>query len=135
MSTLIGVDTNVLVRAYQPGEAPQKPAAQAFLESLGADRTGFVTLVTFSELFRVLHKVYRVPRTRCLDLIRDLAHSPSLEIEDGESLLYALDRAYADADFDDALIAVTHELFGTAETVTFDKRAAKQLGWELLSWS
>ncbi|WP_210413924.1 hypothetical protein [Protaetiibacter larvae] len=45
----------------------------------------------------------------------------------------ALALAEEGADFADALIAASGELFGVRETVTFDRAAARRLGWTSLA--
>lgn len=130
---LVGLDSNVLLAAFSPGDHPHREPARALLHSLTPEQPGFITQVSLSELFFTLRRSYKVPNTEVLALIETLIKTPSVEFEDGESVIYALDRAHAGADFPDALIAVTHELFGTTETVTFDRGAAKKLGWSLLS--
>ena len=73
---------------------------------------------------------YLVPCSKEFKKEEDESHD---HVFHDESVILALDRAATGADFPDALIAVTHELFGTETTVTFDKRAAKRLGWRLLA--
>ncbi len=52
-----------------------------------------------------------------------------------EGLVRALDLAEGGADFGDALVQGAVELFGVRETVTFDRAAARELGWRLLGSS
>lgn len=129
---LIGIDTNILLRAYSPEDHKFKRPAREFLAALKPQAPGFIAQMVLFEFFFTLHRSYKVPRMHCLDLIHQLLRNPRLEFEDGESVEYALDAAYAGADFQDALIAQTHRLFGAERTVTFDKSAAEKLGWELL---
>ncbi len=129
---VVGVDTNVLLRAYVPGADPQKETARRFILRLSPQKPGLVTQLTLTEFYFVLRRTYKLPRLECLDLIARLLKTPVFEFEDGESVEYALDRAYEGADFQDALIDQTHRLLGAHKTVTFDQKAADRLGWELL---
>lgn len=130
--TMIGIDTNVLLRAYAPESHPHRKAAQAFLTSLTPENVGFISQLTLAEFYWSLRRSHKLPTHRCLALVNALLQIPVLEFEDDESIVYALDRAEDGADFPDALIAQTCRLFGARESVTFDRRAARKLGWELL---
>lgn len=129
---MIGVDTNVLVRYVVRDDEAQFAAAAELLESLNRQQPGFITQVVLVELYWVLSRGYRYPTATCLDLIGALISTDSLEFEDGEGVVRALTLAEEGADFSDALIHGSMELFGVTETVTFDRRAAHHLGWRLL---
>lgn len=129
---LTGLDTNILLRAYAPSEHPQKAAAREHLEKLTPDAPGFISQLTLSEFYWTLKSAYNVPKRQRLQLIHELIMAPAFEFEDGESIMHALERAEAGADLPDAMIAVTHELFGAAETLTFDGKAASRLSWTLV---
>ena len=126
---MIGIDTNVLVRALADVEHPQHAPAARFLGSRTVDDPGFITHVTLVELYWVLRKSYQVGREAILAVIRALVETPVFEFEDGESVVRALALAGEGADFADALIQGSMELFGIAETVTFDHDASRRLGW------
>ncbi|WP_120004507.1 PIN domain-containing protein [Nesterenkonia muleiensis] len=132
MQQLFGLDTSVLLRAYAPEHHKYKQTARAFLQSLELHSPGFITQVTLFEFFFTMHRSYKISRKQCLDLINELLKNPALEFEDGESVEYALEQAYAGADFQDALISQTHRLFGAQRTATFDQSAAEKLGWVFL---
>lgn len=129
---MIGLDTNVLVRfLVQDNEVESRLAARA-LAGLTPESPGFVTQVTLVELHWVLSRSYGYSRETCLDITQQLVASPSLEFDDAEGVVRALTLAQDGADFADALIASAMELFGVTHTVTFDRRAARALGWEQL---
>lgn len=131
---MIGIDSNVLVRAFAEDEDdPSGRAARAFLSALEPEDPGFITQVTMAELYWVLSRSYRFDRESCLKVIRGLVRTESLEFDDGEGVVRALTRAEDGADFGDALIQGAMELFGVDETVTFDRSAARRLGWRLLA--
>lgn len=129
---MIGIDTNVLVRYLVRDDEQQHREAAAVLEALTEAAPGFVTQVTLAELYWVLARSYRYPTETCLQIIRRLVHTATLELDDGEGVIRALTLAEAGADFADALIQGAMELFGVRETVTFDRAAARRLGWRLL---
>lgn len=129
---MIGIDTSVLVRALVDIEHPQHHAAAQALTSRTIADPGFITHATLVELFWVLRKSYRIDRESILAIIHALAEASALEFEDGESVVRALSLAAAGADFSDALIQGSMELFGVSETVTLDRDASRHLGWRLL---
>lgn len=102
------------------------------LAGLTPDDPGLITQVTLVETFWLLHRTYGLDRETCLGILHALVETDSLEFEDGESVVRALALADDGADFADALIQSTMELFGVTSTVTFDRRAADRLGWTIL---
>lgn len=129
---VIGLDTNVVLRAVLVDDPVQSPLATSFFRSLTPDSPGFITQVTLAEVYWVLSRSVRLPRRQCLAVIRSLVHTEVLEFDDGEGIVRALALADEGADFADALIEGTMELFGATETVTFDRHAAGRLGWRVL---
>lgn len=129
---MIGVDTNVILRHVLRDDAEQTPQATAFLDTLTRDRPGFVTHVVLVEIDWVLKRGYKLSREARLAVIRGLIATRELEFEDGESVVRALALAEDGADFADSLIAASAELFGVREVATFDRDAAKRIGWCLL---
>jgi predicted nucleic-acid-binding protein len=130
---VIGIDTNVLVRAFAEKEdAEAAAAAREFLLGLTPDDPGFIPQITMAEFYWVLSRSYGYSRRDCLAVIRGLLETESMEFDDGEGVVRALSLAEDGADFADALIQGAMELFGVAETVTFDRAAAEKLGWRLL---
>lgn len=129
---LIGIDTNVLVRALAQDDARQSALAAAFIAGLSPQRRGFVTVVTLVETYWTLRRTVKLSRGKALRAIRFLVEADSIEFEDGEAVFEALMAAEEGADFPDALIAASMRLFGVDRVVTFDRKAASNLGWELL---
>lgn len=129
---LIGIDTNIILRAVLGDDEHQSPVAAALFRSLTPERRGFITQVALAEVFWVLSRLEDLPRERVLETIRRLVETDTLEFDDGETVARALIFAEGGADFADALIEGTMKYFGTTETVTFDRGAAEKLGWRLL---
>ncbi len=129
---MIGIDTNVLTRAFVNEPHALQPAARRLLSSLTPDEQGFITQVTLAELYWVLKSGYGYDKRSRLAVIRALVESPVLEFDDGEAVVRGLTVAEDGADFPDGLIQGTMELFGVPETVTFDRDASRRLGWTLL---
>lgn len=128
----VGLDTNVLLRAVLGDDASQSEQARAALRELSPRRPGFITFVTLAELYWVLFKTKGIARTEVLAAIRRIVETESFMFEDDEGAIRALELAEDGADFADALIHVTFEQFVIGEVVTFDRSAARRLGWTLL---
>lgn len=129
---MTGLDTNVLLRAILQDDETQTALAKKVLNGLSPERPGFISMVTLAELFWVLVNKSGYSKRDALLAIRRLVQAESLEFDDGEGVVRALAFAEEGADFADALIHSTMEQFGATETVTFDRAAAKRLGWRLL---
>lgn len=129
---MVGIDTNVLLRYVVHDDSAQFESAARVFRSLTPEAPGFITHVTLVELLWTLKRTYGMPRKNCLDVIRGLVRTDSLEFEDGESVVQALAAAEEGADFADALIAASGTMFGVTEVVTFDRVASERLGWRLL---
>ncbi len=132
---MIGIDTNVLVRYVVRDDEPQYVLAARALEALTEENPGFVTQIVLAELYWVLVRSYRFPAATCLAVIRGLVATASLDFDDAEGLVRALELAEGGADFGDALVHGAMELFGVREAITFDQGAALTLGWRLLGSS
>lgn len=130
---MTGIDTNVMLRAVLHDDPVQSPVAAALFRSLTREAPGFITQVSLAEFYWVLSRSQRMPRDECLKVIRSLIETEVLEFDDGETVVRALSLAEEGADFADAIIEGTMNLFGTTETVTFDHDAAERLGWRLLA--
>lgn len=129
----VGIDTNVLLRFLLRDDAAQYIRAEKVFDGFTPEYPGFITQVTLAETHWVLSRALKLDRRACLAAIRRLIESEVLEFDDEESVARALVLAEEGADFGDALIQGAMELFGVDRTVTFDRRAAQRLGWELLS--
>jgi predicted nucleic-acid-binding protein len=132
---VIGVDTNVLLRAVLNDDPVQSPAAQQLLQSLDRRRPGYVNLLVLMEFFWVLRSRYKLPHSRLAGSIRDLLEVEFLEFEAletaGKALVVYESRA---ADFADSVIALRNRELGVERTFTFDRDAAKTISsMELLA--
>lgn len=129
---LIGIDTNVLLRAVLEDDEVQTPIAQRALASLTPDSPGFISMITLVEMYWVLTRKAGFGKEAALTVFHRLVEADALEFDDGEGVVRALALAEEGADFADALIHVTMGMFGTTENVTLDRGAADHLGWRLL---
>jgi predicted nucleic-acid-binding protein len=133
--TLVGIDTNVLLRMVLNDDAEQRAKAVAFGKGLSEDSPGFVSLIVLVEFSWSLISRYRLPKEQVLAAIQRLLKIKTLVFEDFDAIVIALERSnLPQVDFADALIAEHHRNLGCSHTVTFDQRAARSIaGMELLA--
>lgn len=132
---MIGLDTNILLRATLDDDPVQSPLAQELLQSLNERRRGFVNLPVVMEFFWVLRSRYRLPHERLAGIMRALLEVEHLEFEALETIGKAV-AVYEGrvADFPDAVIAMRNRELGADVTFTFDRKAASAIpSMELLA--
>jgi predicted nucleic-acid-binding protein len=131
---VIGLDSNVLVRYVAQDEPRQSARASRLLEDeLTTDRPGFVSLVALAETAWVLESAYAADRATVLRVVRGLLAAANLRVQEPEAVALAADDVESTAiDFGDALIARVARSHGCAHTLTFDRRAARQRGFQAL---
>jgi predicted nucleic-acid-binding protein len=130
---LIGLDTNVLVRYITQDDPDQTKIASSLIRSRTADSPGYVSLVTIGEPYWVLRRSFKTPRVGILVAFEALLHSEELVIQEGRLVEEALMRAIlGNADFSDCLIECCSRAAGCTAVYTFDRKAAKSAGMQLL---
>ena len=130
-----GIDTNVLIRYLVQDDATQAKSATTFIEQhCTADDPGFVGHIVFCELAWVLENNYAQSRMQIATIIEELLQVVQMQAQDPEIIWRALnDYKKSNVDFPDHLLARINESNGCDTTFTFDKKAAKQTGFELLN--
>ena len=130
---MIALDTNVLVRYLVCDDAKQAEAARALLESLTAERPGFVCREVIVELAWVLERAYGYPRDRIAAVLEQLVTTNSLVVEAVDDVLRAAFRyRTGGAGFSDLMILAAAERSGARPLYTFDRKAARLEGVALL---
>ena len=130
---MIALDTNVLVRYLAQDDARQSALATRLIErTLSPSNRGFVSLVTLIETVWVMESRYGADAATVAGILNDLVDAASLELQDAQSVAAASKRyAIGGVDLHDCLI-VSLAADRKAEVVTFDAKAAKRLGMQLL---
>jgi predicted nucleic-acid-binding protein len=131
---MIGLDTNVLVRYFAQDDAVQSKKATALMESLSADRPGYVSQVALVEVVWVLGRSYGVGRDPIKDIIESMIGTKELVVEGADIVRKAL-RVFAasdKADFADCLIERSGHVAECEYTATFDVTASKVAGMRLV---
>lgn len=130
---MIGLDTNIVVRFLVDDDPAQCAAARALFARLTETEPGFVARETAVEIHWVLSRACGLPRAEVCDALEGLALSAEIAMEAADDVLAAIAAARAGAgDFADLMIATAGRRAGCAETVTFDRRAARAEGMRLL---
>jgi predicted nucleic-acid-binding protein len=129
---VIGLDTNVVIRYLAQDDPEQSAAASRLIESLDEREPGFISIAVVVEIGWVLTRSYGVDRDTLAEAFDRLLSSRELLIQHSESVRAALDKLRAGGDFADAIIADLGRHAGCHRTLTFDRRAARRSGMELI---
>ena len=131
---MIGLDTNVLVRFFAQDDPRQSPKAKELIDSLTAAEPGWVGVTTIVELVWVISRKLHGDRKTVTTILSRLLTREEIVIEQSGLVERALQQyRKGAADFADCLIAASAHAAGCSRTVTFDRRAARDAGMELLS--
>ncbi|MCV6625527.1 MAG: type II toxin-antitoxin system VapC family toxin, partial [Cellvibrionaceae bacterium] len=113
----------------------QAAVANEFIEKTCTEESPcFIGHITLCEIAWVLQSNYQQDRESIANVIEQLLHVGQLELMGPGEVWQALkDYGNSNADFPDHLIARVNEALGCEATVSFDKKAARQPGFELLA--
>lgn len=129
---MIGIDTNVLVRYVVRDDAAQTALADDLIDGFTTDEPGLVPLVVVVECWWVLGRAYDVPVDRRREFVEALLAAQELRVERSDTVRAAIRRTVEGADFTDALIARAAAEAGCSAVMTFDRKAARSAGMQLL---
>lgn len=130
---MIGLDTNVLVRYLAQDDPKQTPLATDLIESLTADKPGFVSHVVLVETVWVLESCYSTDADQIAQVVETLLHVESLVVDEADVVWRALRQfKQAGGDLADALVAALARRAGCDAVYTFDRGAAKRFDITLL---
>ncbi len=130
---MIAIDTNVLVRFLTQDDAVQAKAASNFMAGLNVSNPGFICREVMVELVWVLERAYGCSRNEVASTLEGLLSASELEIEAADDVGTATFQ-YRDGGFGfaDLMIAAAARRANADHLVTFDRKAAKIHGVELL---
>jgi predicted nucleic-acid-binding protein len=131
---MIGIDTNVLLRLLVRDDDSQLRAAERFIGThCSPDNPGFISLVVVVETAWALRRCYLYDRSQIAAALGSLLNVAELEVESAAEVRSAIaDFATSAAGLVDCLVARTNVAAGCDYTVTFDRKAAKLAGVQLL---
>ena len=87
---MVGLDTNVLVHYIAQDDPRQSAQATALIESLSAERPGFISAVVLVESLWVMEDVYAASRERLAEIVEGLLQTEMLVVETAEQAWRAL---------------------------------------------
>jgi predicted nucleic-acid-binding protein len=130
-----GLDTNMLVRFLLRDDLRQAKAAKSAIDrAISADAPLLVSILTILETEWVLRACADLDKTIIIRTFKQLLEARDLLFENEDVLeqaLYLFENN--NADFADCLMIARYQDIGCASMLTFDTRAAKIPGCELLS--
>lgn len=131
---MIGIDTNLLLRLIVGDEPKQAVLAREFLrENCSAHEPGYVYHIVLVELVWTLARAYGYSREKIAAAMEQILETAQLDVESSNDVAAAVkDYRRGVADFADCLLVRVNEASGCTRTVTFDRKAAKLPGFELL---
>ncbi len=131
---MIGLDTNILVRYLTQDDPVQSAKATDILERrLTPKNLGFVSVVVIVETVWVLDRAYGLTAQKIAAAVERLLQVEVLIIEDEQQVFTAMVALkQGRASFADALIAELGARAGCTRTLTFDQKAGRLPGFELV---
>ena len=127
------LDTNVLVRYLVADDKKQFQSAQVLIESADEEDPLFLSLSVVVELEWVLRSLYSFDKATLITTFNQLLGTRELVFQDEDVVEVAMS-LYTDnnSDFADCLHIATAYIYDYAPMNTFDRKAARVSGAELL---
>lgn len=131
---MIGLDTNILVRYLTQDDPVQSAQAIEILERrLTPKNPGFVSVVAIVEMVWVLDRAYGVTVQEIATAVERLLQVEVLTIESEQEVFTAMVALkHRRGSFADVLIAELGARAGCTHTLTFDQKAGRLPGFELV---
>ena len=130
---MIAVDTNVLVRYLVRDDRRQAEAARALLQSVTVAKPAFACREVVVELVWVLERAYGYCRERIATILEELVATEGLVVETADDVASAAYRYRGGgAGFSDLMVLAAAKRMGAVPLYTFDRKAARLDGVELL---
>jgi len=131
---MIGLDTNVMVRYIEQDDPIQSPKADQIINALTQQAPGYITVVTMVEISWVLMGPYKRTKAQVVAVLDGILNTQTLVVEKSHLVAHAVNTYFAgNADFPDCLIERAADDAGCSKTVTFDQKAARSAGMQLIT--
>jgi predicted nucleic-acid-binding protein len=131
---VIGLDTNVVLRYLLQDDAKQARQANEIIDGRLSEREpGFLSLVCVLEIVWVLRSLLRQSSVQIAGHLERLLAADSLVVQNEQQVFeaaFALKRGTGE--FEDALIGALDAWAGCETTLTFDRRAGRLTGFEVI---
>jgi predicted nucleic-acid-binding protein len=123
---MIGIDSNIVLRAVTGDDPIQSPMARRFLSNLSVRSPGVLNAVVLAEIAWALRKIYKFRKPEVLDCIEGLMGSGAYHVVDRDAVVRAVEISFEHTiEFADALIGELNRSVGCETTMTFDQGAAQ----------
>jgi predicted nucleic-acid-binding protein len=131
---MIGLDTDILVRYFTQDDPVQSYKATVLIEQrLTEQSPGFVSIVALAETVWVLERFYRLKKQEIAIVIERILGADALLLEHEAEVATALTAVWEGrGSFADALVGAINNQAGCSRTLTFDQKALRLPGFELL---
>jgi predicted nucleic-acid-binding protein len=131
---MTGLDTNILVRYFAQDDPIQSKKASDIIERrLTQDDPGFVSLVTTVEMVWVLTRAYSLSDREIAGVIEAMLQSDTLLIQNEQEVFTAASALQSGrGSFADALVGALGAWANCVSTLTFDRKAARLPGFQLI---
>ena len=130
---MIALDTNIIIRYLVRDDVKQSEAARALLESLTAERPGYVCREVAVEVVWLLKRAYDYSRAQIAAILKELLITETLVFEVADDVARAAFR-YSDgeAEFSDLMIMAAARRAGIRSLHTLDRKLSRLEGAVLL---
>jgi predicted nucleic-acid-binding protein len=129
-----GLDTNVVLRyLLQDDEKQARHANEIFDGRLSEREPGFLSLACVLEIVWVLRSLLRQSGVEVATHLEHLLAAHSLVVQNEQQVFaaaFALKRGMGE--FEDALVGALNAWAGCEKTLTFDRRAGRLTGFEVI---
>jgi predicted nucleic-acid-binding protein len=130
---MIGLDTNILLRAIAQDNPAETIAAKNLLSGLTSERQGIINPIVLAELSWALRTRYGYERLEIIAIVDNMLQSQAYFFTDRQAVNEAISRCRDESmHFADALIGELNRQAGAMATMTFDKNASKSDAFTLL---
>jgi predicted nucleic-acid-binding protein len=130
---MIGLDTHIVVRFIMDDDPVQSRQVQHIIErKLTKLKPGFISLATILETAWVLESVYKRSSRQVAEAIYRILQIETFIIQNEQEVYTAMIALQTGQDFADTLIAALGLWAGCDTTLTFDKKASRLHGFELI---
>lgn len=123
---MIGLDSNIVLRAITGDDPVQSPRARRFLSKLSEESPGVLNPVVLAEIAWTLKTTHRYRKHEILACMEGLMRSSAYYVVGRDAVTRAIEISMEHAiEFADALIGEINRAEGCETTVTFDQGAAQ----------
>ena len=131
---MIAIDTNVLVRFLTRDDREQAARVRALFATLSAENPALICREVILELVWVLDYSYNYSRSEIVGALEGMLAAVELELEDADVVSAVLQEYESNAaDFADLMIVGASRKHGALPLMTFDAKAARLNGVELVN--